>query len=378
MEEKQKDYEVILSTLKENKEMIREKQNTLLQELDLLGGQLDSNGNLDILMNIRINILSPELNLNSKKMFNKLESIQQMITSSSTKDELKFQIIELAKVHAEREEKINEICMQISQLRTTNERHGMLNEDKLSRKMQNMDFMVMQEYIEEHYKSSQKDFDNKLLLCSNYEQCNRRSKEIQERIDFLNNKLKQERSMKKQIQTELTILDNKLPAMNIHVKTADKEYNDFVEEYFDKFYHNMKEVQSYFNRKIENSDADEKSVNTFFEIMSIFGIKHHADLDFFQYEIPELEAIKDMVMNAGDYVLSIVSEDNDMDCMNKLMLLGSCIEKFKMNYPKYFNIDENLDVSIDNCMVKTKLLFASFENCGKRLKPLYNNLFNEN
>lgn len=82
-------------------------------------------------------------------MFHKLESIQQMITSSSTKDELRFQIIELSKVHTERDEKINEICVQISQLRTTNERHGMLNEDKLSRKMQNEEFMVMSEYIEE-------------------------------------------------------------------------------------------------------------------------------------------------------------------------------------------------------------------------------------
>ena len=56
MQHRQKDYELIMSTLKENKEIIREKQNTLLQELDLLGGQLDSDGNLDSLVNIRINI----------------------------------------------------------------------------------------------------------------------------------------------------------------------------------------------------------------------------------------------------------------------------------------------------------------------------------
>ena len=56
MQDRQKDYEHIMSTLKENKEIIREKQNTLLQELDLLGGQLDSDGNLDSFLNIRINI----------------------------------------------------------------------------------------------------------------------------------------------------------------------------------------------------------------------------------------------------------------------------------------------------------------------------------
>ena len=378
MQDRQKDYEHIMSSQKENKEIIREKQNTLLQELDLLGGQLDSDGNLDSFLNIRINIQSPELNLNSKKMFHKLESIQQMITSSSTKDELRFQIIELSKVHTERDEKINEICVQISQLRTTNERHGMLNEDKLSRKMQNEEFMVMSEYIEESQQNTQKEMDNKILLCTNYETYNRRSKEIQERIEFLNNKLSQEQSLKKQVQTELIIADRHIPAMNVHVKTADKEYSDFVEEYFDKFHHNMKEVQTYFDQKAENSDADEKSVSTFFDIMTIFEIKYHAELDFFQYEISELEAIKDMVMNAGEYVLAIVNENNEMDCMNRLIALGTCIEKFKTNNPKYFNQDENLESSGDNFYEKTKNLFESFEKCGKKLKPQYNNLFNEN
>jgi len=179
--------------------------------------------------------------------------------------------------------------------------------------------------------------DNKILLCTNYETYNRRSKEIQERIEFLNNKLSQEQSLKKQVQTELIIADRHIPAMNVHVKTADKEYSDFVEEYFDKFHHNMKEVQTYFDQKAENSDADEKSVSTFFDIMKIFEIKYHAELDFFQYEISELEAIKDMVMNAGEYVLAIVNENNEMDCMNRLIALGTCIEKFKTNNPKYFN-----------------------------------------
>ena len=175
--------------------------------------------------------------------------------------------------------------------------------------------------------------------------------------------------IKKQVQTELTIADRQLPAMNVHVKTAEKEYSDFVEEYFDKFHHNMKEVQTYFNQKAENSDADEKSVSTFFDIMTIFEIKYHAELDFFQYEISELEAIKDMVMNAGEYVLAIVNENNEMDCLNRLMALGSCIEKFKTNNPKYFNSDENLESSGDNFYEKTKNLFESFEKCGKKLKP---------
>ena len=78
-------------------------------------------------------------------MLSKLEKIHQMITSSNTKDELKFQINELSKVHSERDERITEICIQISQLRMKSEGYGMYNEDKLSRKMQNEDFLVMQE-----------------------------------------------------------------------------------------------------------------------------------------------------------------------------------------------------------------------------------------
>ena len=88
------------------------------------------------------------------------------------------------------------------------------------------------------------------------------------------NVLSRNRGLKKHLDTELKIIKNQVPSIQMDVKNVNETFTLFVDEYFGKFHANMNEVKGYFNSKI-NRDIDETKVNNFFGIMAMFEMKYH-------------------------------------------------------------------------------------------------------
>lgn len=204
-------------------------------------------------------------------MLTKLETIVQMISQPGTIEELKTQICELIKMHVGREEKIMEIVEQIERLKLAEERENMASEDKLARKMRNIDYMAMQECIEQNLATTHCEYDSKLVLCNNYEILVQRSKQLEDQIKSSQQKLKSDANLRKQIETELTYYERQHPIIQANLKISESGFNQFVSDYFQKFVKDMQEVQGYFCEKI--IAADQKDFEAFFEIMSIFDFK---------------------------------------------------------------------------------------------------------
>jgi hypothetical protein len=204
-----------------------------------------------------------------------------------------------------------------------------------------------------------------------------RSHQLEDQIKSSQQKLKSDANLRKQIETELTYYERQHPIIQANLKISENAFNQFVSDYFQKFVKDMQEVQGYFSEKI--IAADQKDFEAFFEIMSIFDFKLHTDLNWLLCEIPELEAIREMVMGAGDYIL--IATDGQDSCA-KLMSLVACIETFKTIFPKNFQdrvpIEESVaEFSEEKHTEKIRGFFEKFENCGKKFLPLYGKLFNE-